>query len=167
MFRVIFVMDIFNRNVVLAKGGVRENYRPVSESSDVCSSSDPLKLVEALQPSEVYIADLNVLQGGSRETNADLIQSVSSKTETMLDFGISSPGEAEKALSIASTVVIGTETGKLAAIRESAFGHPGRINVSIDIKNGKVLKRDPELPSDPFEIVETLNGLPLKCFIRH
>ena len=37
--------------------------------------------------------------------------------------------------------------------------------MSIDIKHGKVLKQDPEIPSDPFEIVEALNGLPLKDLI--
>ena len=47
MFRVVFVMDIFNRSVVLAKGGVREKYLPVSDSSAVCSSSDPVDIVEA------------------------------------------------------------------------------------------------------------------------
>ena len=49
MFRVVFVMDIFNRSVVLAKGGVREKYLPVSDSSIVCSSSDPVDIVELLQ----------------------------------------------------------------------------------------------------------------------
>lgn len=158
-------MDIFNRNVVLAKGGVRENYRPVSESSGVCSIPGPLEIVGALQPLEVYIADLNVLQDGSRDTNAELIRAVTSKAETMLDFGVSSPDDTEKALSIANTAVIGTETGTLAAIRESASRHPGRISVSIDVKHGKVLKQDPEISSDPFEIVEVLNGLPLKDLI--
>lgn len=165
MFRVIFVMDIFNRNVVLAKGGIRENYRPVSDSSGVCSSPDPVEIVEVLQPLEVYIADLNVLQGGNRNTNSKIIRVVSSKAETMLDFGVSSPDDAEKALSIANTAVIGTETGTFAAIRETSSLHPGRISVSIDIKHGKVLKQDPEVPSDPFEIVEALNGLPLKDLI--
>lgn len=165
MFRVIFVMDIFNRNVVLAKGGIRDNYRPVSDSSGVCSSPDPVEIVEALQPLEVYIADLNVLQGGSRDTNAELVRAVSSKAETMLDFGVSSPDDAENALSIANTAVIGTETGTLATIRETASRHPGRISVSIDIKRGEVLKQDPEIPSGPFEIVEALNGMPLKDLI--
>ncbi|HII91310.1 MAG TPA: phosphoribosylformimino-5-aminoimidazole carboxamide ribotide isomerase [Methanosarcina sp.] len=166
MFRVIFVMDIFNRSVVLAKGGVREKYRPVSDTSIVCSSSAPVEIVELLHPKEVYIADLNVLQGKeSLETNVEVIREVSLKADTMLDFGISSPKDADKALSIAGTAVIGTETGTLSAITDTAYGNSGRISVSIDIKHGKVMKNDPELPESPFEIVKLLNDLPLKDLI--
>jgi len=166
MFRVVFVMDIFNHSVVLAKGGVREKYCPVSDSSIICSNSDPLEIVEFLQPREVYIADLNALQGkGPRETNADIIREVSLRADTMLDFGVSSPEEVNKALSIAGTAVIGTETGKLSVIKDAAFGNPGRISVSIDMKHGKILKEDPEIPEAPFEIVTILNDLPLKDLI--
>lgn len=166
MFRVIFVMDIFNRSVVLAKGGVREKYRPVSDSSTVCSNSDPVDIVELLHPGEVYIADLNVLQGkGPLETNAGVIREVSLRTETMLDFGISSSKSVNEALSIAGIAVIGTETGTLSAIKDAAFGNPGRISVSIDMKHGKVLKEDPEIPDSPFEIVKVLNNFPLKDLI--
>lgn len=166
MFRVIFVMDIFNHNVVLAKGGVREKYRPVSDTSTVCSSSDPVEVIELLHPREVYIADLNVLQGkGPLETNAGVIREVSLKADTMLDFGISVPQEADKALSIAGTAVIGTETGTFSAIKDAACENPGRISVSIDIKHSKVLKNDTELPESPFEIVKLLNDLPLKDLI--
>jgi phosphoribosylformimino-5-aminoimidazole carboxamide ribotide isomerase len=159
-------MDIFNRSVVLAKGGDREKYRPVSDSSTVCNSSDPVDIVELLRPREVYIADLNVLQGkGPRETNAGVIREVSLKADTMLDFGISSPQDVDKALPIAGTAVIGTETGTLSAIKDAAYRNSGRISVSIDIKHGKVLKNDPELPESPFEIVKLLNELPLKDLI--
>lgn len=166
MFRVVLVMDIFNRSVVLAKGGVREKYRPVSDSSIVCSSSDPVDIVEFLHPREVYIADLNVLQGkGPLETNAGVIREVSLRTDTMLDFGISSPQDVDKALSIAGTAVIGTETGTLSTIKDAASGNPGKVSVSIDIKHGKVLKKDPEFPESPFEIVKLLNNFPLKDLI--
>lgn len=160
------MMDIFNRSVVLAKGGVREKYRPVSDSSTVCTNSDPVDLVESLRPREVYIADLNVLQDkGPLETNAEVIREVSLRADTMLDFGISSPQDVDKALSIAGTVVIGTETGTLSTIKDAASRNPGKVSVSIDIKYGKVLKEDPELPESPFEIVKLLNNLPLKDLI--
>ena len=166
MFRVILVMDIFNRGVVLAKGGLRENYFPVSDSSIICSNSDPLDIVELLRPQEVYIADLNVLQQkGPIEMNVELIREVSLRTNTMLDFGISSQEEVDKALSIASTAVIGTETGILSAIKDASFGNPGRISVSIDMKHGRVLKKDQEIPDDLFGIVKILNYFPLKDLI--
>ncbi len=166
MFRVVFVMDILNRSVVLAKGGVREKYRPVSDSSVVCSNSNPLDIVEALRPREVYIADLNALQGKRpRDTNAETIREVSLRADTMLDFGVSSPEEIDKALSISKTAIVGTETGSFSVIKDAAFRHPGLISVSIDMKHGKILKKDPEIPESPFEIVKLLNDLPLKDLI--
>ncbi|RXA18029.1 phosphoribosylformimino-5-aminoimidazole carboxamide ribotide isomerase [Methanosarcina sp. MSH10X1] len=166
MFRVILVMDIFNRSVVLAKGGDREKYRPVSDSSNVCNSSNPVEMVEFLQPREIYIADLNVLQGkGPLEMNLGVIREVSLRADTMLDFGITSSQDVDKALSIAGTAVIGTETGTLSAIKDAASGNPGKISVSIDIKHGKVMKKDPELPESPLEIVKLLNNFPLKDLI--
>ena len=83
----------------------------------------------------------------------------------MLDFGISSMEDVDKALSIAGTAVIGTETGTLSVIKNAAFGNPGRISVSIDMKHGKVLKKDPEIPENLFEIVKVLNNFPLKDLI--
>jgi len=166
MFRVVLVMDIFNRGVVLAKGGHRENYFPVSDSSIICSNADPLDIVELLRPQEVYIADLNVLQQNEPiEMNVEIIREVSLRTNTMLDFGISSQEEVDKALSIASTAVIGTETGILSAIKDASFGNPGRISVSIDMKHGRVLKKDQEIPDDLFGIVKILNYFPLKDLI--
>ena len=166
MFRVVFVMDIFNRSAVLAKGGIRENYRLVSDSSIICNNSNPLDIVEFLRPKEVYIADLNILQGkGPREMNTEIIQEINLRADTMLDFGISSMGEVDKALSIADTAIIGTETGPFSVIKEAAFGNPERISVSIDLKHGKVLKKDQELPENLFEIVKILNSFPLKDII--
>jgi phosphoribosylformimino-5-aminoimidazole carboxamide ribotide isomerase len=166
MFRLVFVMDIFNRNVVLAKGGIRENYRPVSESSAVCKTSIPLEMLEFLHPNEVYIADLNALQGkGPLDINAEIIRKISLKADTMLDLGVSSLKDVDRALSIAGTAVIGTETGTLEVIEDAASRNPGRISVSIDMKHGKVLKQDPEVPENPFEIVKLLNRLPLKDLI--
>lgn len=159
-------MDLFNRSVVLAKGGIREEYRPVSDSSKVCDSSDPLNIVELLRPREVYIADLNRLQGkGPHGMNAGVIREVTQRTNTMLDFGISSMEDVDKALSIADTAVIGTETGMLSVIKNATFENPGRISVSIDMKHGKVLKQDTEIPENLFEIVKILNDFPLKDLI--
>ena len=68
----------------------------------------------------------------------------------MLDFGVSCLGDVDRVLSIAGTAVIGTETGKLSVIRDAVSRYPGRISVSIDVKYGKLLKQDPEIPSYNF-----------------
>jgi len=181
MFRVIFVMDLFNRSVVHAKGGNRKTYLPISESSKICSNSDPVEIVRSLKPSEVYIADLNVLEAAGKEAegkkmdekerssisdlNADLIRKVSDMSSTLLDFGVSGVKDLKKALSLAKSVVIGTETGTLAGIRKAAFMYPEKLCVSLDLKHGKLLKRDPNIPEDLFEVIALLNELPLKALI--
>jgi phosphoribosylformimino-5-aminoimidazole carboxamide ribotide isomerase len=159
-------MDIFNGSAVLAKGGVREKYLPVSDSSLICKNPDPIAIVEHLKPGEIYIADLNMLQGkGSIDTNVEVIKEINSKAKTMLDFGISSLEDVKKVLSITDVVVIGTETGKLSTIVNAVLENPGRISISIDIKNRKVLKKGPEIPEEPLEIVKLLNELPLRDLI--
>jgi phosphoribosylformimino-5-aminoimidazole carboxamide ribotide isomerase len=63
MFRIIFVLDILNGKVVHAVKGEREKYGPIHNFSKVCESSDPLHIVDELSPRELYIADLNRLEG--------------------------------------------------------------------------------------------------------
>jgi len=160
MFRIIFVLDIYNRTVVHAQGGNRRNYQPVHMSSAVCTTSGPLEVIDAVKPKEVYIADLNILQGtGTHDINSDVIRSVSRKVKTMLDPGISSLPDVTGALSLADTVVLGTETASLDTISCAASEFPGRVNVSIDVKNGRILTRDSSMPDDPFKIVELLNDM--------
>ncbi|SFM79693.1 HisA/HisF-related TIM barrel protein [Methanolobus profundi] len=166
MFRIIFVLDIFNRTVVHAQGGTRSEYKPIHFSSHICNSSDAVKITEAVKPAEVYIADLNLLQGiGKREKNFDVIQAVSEKTTVMLDPGITSISETEDVMEIVQSVVLGTETASLDIIRKASALYPGRVNVSIDKKNGKILSNDPEMPDDPFRIVELLNECDLNDII--
>lgn len=166
MFRILLVLDIFNRTVVHAQGGNRHEYKPIHFSSRICNSSDPVRVVETIKPKEVYIADLNLLEGiGKREKNFEVIEQVALKSRTMIDPGITSLSETYDILEIAQTVVLGTETASLETIREVAAAHPGRVVVSIDKKHGRILSNDPEMPEDPFEIVELLNGLELQDII--
>ena len=55
MFRIIFVLDLYNINVVHAQGGDRKNYRPVHLTSHICTTSEPIKLIEEINPKEVYL----------------------------------------------------------------------------------------------------------------
>jgi len=166
MFRIIFVLDIFNRTVVHAQGGDRSEYKPVHFSSRICNSSDAKDIVKTVKPREVYIADLNNLENiGKREKNFELIAAVADRAETMLDPGIMKPEDAEDVLEIVHTAILGTETASLETIKELANKYPGRITVSIDKKNGKILTTDPEMPEEPVEIVTMLNELELKDII--
>ncbi|WP_406655498.1 HisA/HisF-related TIM barrel protein [Methanolobus sp. ZRKC2] len=166
MFRILLVLDIFNRTVVHAQGGNRHEYKPIHYSSLICDSSDPLKVVETIKPREVYIADLNILENiGKREKNFEVIEQIAQKAKTIVDPGINSPSETHDVLEIVQTVVLGTETASLDTIREVAATHPGRVVVSIDKKDGKILSNDPDMPNDPFEIVELLNEFELQDII--
>lgn len=166
MFRIIFVLDIFNRTVVHAQGGDRSEYKPVHFTSHICNSSDAKDIVETIKPREVYIADLNNLESiGKREKNFESIASVADRAKTMLDPGIIEPEDAEDVLEIVHTAILGTETVNLETIKELASRYPGRITVSIDKKNGKILTKDPAMPDDPVEIVTMLNDLELQDII--
>ena len=166
MFRIVFVLDIYNHTVVHAQGGNRQNYQPIHKSSVLCNTSKPIEVINAINPKEVYIADLNMLQGiGEHDTNYDEIHAVSKQVKTMLDPAISSLSDVGEALSLAGDVIIGTETASLDTISNAASEFPGRVNVSIDIKNGRILTRDPDMPDDPLKVIGMLNNMDIRDII--
>lgn len=166
MFRIVFVLDIYNCTVVHAQGGNRQNYQPIHKSSVLCNTSKPIEVIDTINPKEVYIADLNILQGiGEHDTNFNDIRAVSQKVRTMLDPGISSLSDIGDTLSLASSVILGTETASLDTISRAASEFPGRVNVSIDIKNSRILTRDPNMPNDPIEVIGMLNNMDIRDII--
>lgn len=166
MFRIVFVLDVFNRTVVHAQGGDRKEYKPVHFSSTICNSSDAIDIIDIVRPREAYIADLNLLERiGKRERNFDIIQGVAQKAYTMVDAGITSTSEVVDILDMVPTAVLGTETASMDLIEHIAATYPGRVAVSIDKKHGKILTSDPSLPDDPFEIMSMLNRFDLRDII--
>jgi phosphoribosylformimino-5-aminoimidazole carboxamide ribotide isomerase len=162
LFRIIFVLDILNGTAVHAFRGERSKYKPVT-GSRVCDSSSPLELISALAPHEVYIADLDRLQ--QKGDNFELIKEISGKTRTMADIGAENMNDVENCAMIADTVILGTETASFDLIEKAAIRFPGRINVSIDMKNGKVLARDRNLEIGPVELVRKLNDHDIRDII--
>ncbi|MCX9013943.1 MAG: HisA/HisF-related TIM barrel protein [Candidatus Methanoperedens sp.] len=154
MFRIIFVLDILEGKAVHAIKGERSKYLPV-QGSRVCDSVAPLEIVSAVKPPEVYIADLDRLQ--HRGNNFGLIGNISGKTAVMVDIGAASMEDVETAAAIADTVVVGTETASFELIKKAAQKLGNRINVSIDIKNGRMLTQDSRLMVEPEELVRMLN----------
>ena len=166
MFRIIFVLDLYNRNVVHAEGGNRREYQPVHLTSTICTSSEPVEVIDTVKPAEVYIADLNILQDmGAHDTNFEIIRLISRRTKTMVDSGISTLSDVLEALSFTDTVVLGTETVSMETIAGAASEFPGSVNVSIDKKNGRILRNDPNMPEDPFKIVDLLNEMDIRDII--
>lgn len=162
MFRIIFVLDILNGIAVHAIRGERSKYQPV-QGSVISNSPVPSDMITALLPREIYIADLNYLQ--HLGDNFELIAQIAENVETMVDIGPEKMSEVEICSEIADTVILGTETVDLDLIERAAARYPGRIDVSIDMKNGRVLTSDKKMAVHPEELVKILNGYPIKDII--
>src|SRR4030067_1072953 len=162
MFRIIFVLDVHKGTAVHAIRGERSKYQPVT-GSKVCNSSAPLEIIQVLSPREVYIADLDRLQ--HQGDNFELIEKISGKTRTMADIGAENMNDIEKCAKISDTVILGTETASFDLIEKAAVQFPGRINVSIDMKGGKVLTKDREMDVKPAELVKLLNDHEIRDII--
>lgn len=161
MFRIIFVLDILNGNAVHAVKGERSRYQPVR--SRICDSSNPLDIISALMPEEVYIADLDRLM--HLGNNFEIIKRISSKVKTMADIGVEKISDLEKCVEIADTAVLGTETASLDLIKKAVELFPGRIDVSIDIKNREVLTKERSMKVKPEQLVKMLNGYDIRDII--
>lgn len=159
--RCIFVLDLFNGNVVHAVRGERSRYRSVEEFSRVVSTSDPLGVVDQIRPKEVYLADLNRIAG--KGDNLEIIRRISGQASTMADIGASQKEDLD-CLQKSVLPVLGTETASLQLIQEAALER--EIVVSLDMKNRTVLASDPDLAGAPPEdILRRLNGVPAEAVI--
>jgi phosphoribosylformimino-5-aminoimidazole carboxamide ribotide isomerase len=159
--RCIFVLDLFNGNVVHAVGGERGRYRPVEEFSRAVSTSDPLGVVDQIRPKEVYLADLNRILG--QGDNLETIRRISALASTMADIGVSQKEDLD-CLQEQTLPVLGTETASLQLIQEAALKR--KIVVSLDMKNRAVLASDRDLAGAmPEEILRRLNRVPAEAVI--
>ncbi len=166
MFRIVFVLDLYNHNAVHAKGGDRMKYLPVHKNSLICTTSDPVEIVNSIRPGELYMADLNRLQViGDLDTNNDIFRAVSGLTRTMLDPGISGLCDIKEFIPLCNHPILGTETTSLEMIKEASHMYPSILNVSIDKKDGRILTNDPAMPEDPLEIIRILNDLDINDII--
>jgi len=156
--RCIFVLDILNGAVVHALRGERSRYEPIASFSRIVSNSEPLSVLSAIHPKEVYIADLNLLTGHG--SNLSVIDEVSRSTRTLADTGISSVKDLDL-LSEHVIPVLGTETASFPLI-EAAAEKGRQIVVSIDMRTRRVLSSDPILAGQTsIELLERLNHLDL------
>jgi phosphoribosylformimino-5-aminoimidazole carboxamide ribotide isomerase len=158
--RCIFVLDIFNGEVVHAVRGERRRYEPIERFSRIVNTSKPMEVMQLIKPKEVYVADLNRLMGSGE--NLPTIAEISKKAKTMADIGIAEEGDLD-CLPLGAVPVLGTETASWKLMEEAVFFRD--IVVSIDMKNRRILTRDPELMLSPPDIIRRLNGLPIERVI--
>ncbi|WXG46201.1 MAG: HisA/HisF-related TIM barrel protein [Candidatus Atabeyarchaeum deiterrae] len=148
--RVIPVMDLLGGKVVHARKGEREKYQPVK--SILASTADPVEVATAFHRQfkfkELYIADLDAIQGGKVAIEGIKAISKSTSMELMVDAGVNNPDSAHVVREAgASRVIVATETlislNALTVMIE-AVGR-GRIISSLDVKQGKVLGKSPQI----------------------
>jgi phosphoribosylformimino-5-aminoimidazole carboxamide ribotide isomerase len=163
MFRIIFVLDILNGKVVHAVKGEREKYGLIHNFSKVCESSDPLHIVDELSPMELYIADLNRLEGSGN--NDEVVKQLGWKTSLMLDCGASTMDDVHLGQELAGSVVLGTETATLELVESASNFYPRSINMSIDIKAGQILTHEPAFKLPPIELIQLLNSYDINDLI--
>jgi len=133
--RVVGVIDLVAGTAVHAVRGERERYRPLG---------DPLAVARRFGLDELYVADLDAIAGTG--ANDAAIAALAREARVMVDAGVSGPEAARALLSLGvDRVVVGTETLADAA----AFAGVPDAVLSVDLRDGRVLSRDPRLAGLP------------------
>lgn len=177
--RVIPVLDLLGGNAVHARRGERETYKMVQ--SVLAERADPMDLVlafrEKLRRNEVYIADLDAIQG--RGDNFGLITEMARRgsMDLLVDAGVKRDEEIRSLFDLGvEKVIVASETMEdltaLSGIVER-FGTE-RLIFSMDMKGRRVLwghrpersGRRPErsegsdrAPTNPYEVAARIKGL--------
>jgi HisA/HisF family protein len=129
--RVVPVIDLKGGTAVHAVRGERERYRPVG---------DALSLARRFRLDELYVADLDAIAGTG--SNDAIIAALTREARVMVDAGVSEPERARALLDLGvDRVVVGTETLTEA---EALDRLPDAV-LSIDLRDGRTLSRDPRL----------------------
>jgi phosphoribosylformimino-5-aminoimidazole carboxamide ribotide isomerase len=151
---VIPVIDLKSGVAVHAVRGERERYRPLR--SGLVAGPEPLDVARAYRDQlgcdELYVADLDAIAGGP--LHAEALAPLAQEARVMVDAGVTDLAAARPLLELgAARVVIGTETLADIAALERLAGLP--LVLSLDLRDGRLLSRDPELaglaPAEAFE----------------
>jgi phosphoribosylformimino-5-aminoimidazole carboxamide ribotide isomerase len=133
--RVVGVIDLKGGTAVHAVRGERERYRALG---------DPLSLARRFRLDELYVADLDAITGTGG--NDSIIAALAREARVMVDAGVSEPERARALLDLGvDRVVVGTETLTDA----DALDRLPDAVLSVDLRDGSVLSRDPRLAGLP------------------
>lgn len=144
--RIIPVIDVRGGVVVAARGGDRDNYRPI-ETPLASGTSDPVAVAggyRVLYPfPRLYMADLDGIAG--RPANTGVVARLARElpdVELWIDHG-ANRAEAVAAMQARhprAVVVVGSETlGDVRALADIARARAGRIALSLDFKGDAFL----------------------------
>lgn len=142
--RVIGVIDLLGGRAVHARGGRREDYKPLESSGDIpVPSGDAVALsrvyLDHLRLDGVYVADLDAI--AARPAQDDVVSAICARgTRVWLDAGVSSANRARHLVNLGIRhVVIGLETltsyEALAEICSAVGGE--RVAFSLDLRDAE------------------------------
>jgi phosphoribosylformimino-5-aminoimidazole carboxamide ribotide isomerase len=142
--RIVGVIDIRGGQAVHARGGQRSEYAPVGVAGGERVDGNPVALarayVDRLGVRELYIADLDAIEGGTSAMNAALLVQITALgAPVLVDAGVTTPAAANALLETgASAVIVGLETltslDALFGISEAIGGR--RVAFSVDLRDG-------------------------------
>ncbi len=164
--RLIPVIDLLDGVAVHAVLGRRKFYQPLK--SVLCASADPLAVARAyrhhLGLSEVYIADLNAIQGLPREDHRKIVEILARQTgmSVLLDAGAFDAEGIRDGFNLgACKVIVGAETlRRLESLREIPSAvDPNRLVFSMDLNRGQVISKCSALAClPPLHVMERLQS---------
>jgi phosphoribosylformimino-5-aminoimidazole carboxamide ribotide isomerase len=153
--RLIPVLDVLNGIVVRGIGGRRREYRPIV--SQLTSSTDPIEvaraLIDAAQPQEVYLADLDAMVG--RPVALDVYRAILALgVRLWVDAGIRDANGAKLLAEGGCDVVAGLETVVSLEALRAIVDEVGteRMIFSLDLRDGVPLRdwrAERRKPPDP------------------
>jgi phosphoribosylformimino-5-aminoimidazole carboxamide ribotide isomerase len=165
--KIVPVIDIKGGIVVHARRGQRDTYAPLS--SPLVEGCDPVAVARALcslcRTGTLYVADLDALAG--EPVNETVLAALASVAEPWIDAGAVTP-VAAAALHRAGVArnVVGTESlGAGAEITPPAETTPSAeitapVVLSVDLRDGRLISRDPELAGrGPLAVVPLARAL--------
>ena len=159
--RIIPVIDLLQGQVVRGVAGRRESYQPIQ--SQIAANAQPAtvaaSLVKHFQAKEIYVADLDAIQGA--DVDLDSLHSISqSGARLWIDAGSGDAGSCQQLLEgiqqiqPAPRVIVGLESIAAPGLLMECLQliGPERAIFSLDLQQGRPI--DPQLawPQDPAEI---------------
>jgi phosphoribosylformimino-5-aminoimidazole carboxamide ribotide isomerase len=141
--RILPVIDLMAGKVVLAVGGRRHEYRPVS--GRLCEGSSPLSVARAFRQhfglSELYLADLDAI-GGRSPVLGIFAELLNDDFELWVDAGVRTIDEARALGDMGAGVVVGLETLMGPnALSDILTANRERLMLSLDLREGEPLGR--------------------------
>jgi HisA/HisF family protein len=142
--KIVPVIDLKGGVVVHARRGRRDEYAPLS--SPLVDGCEPVAVARALcaicRTSTLYVADLDALAGAP--VDEATLASVAAEVEPWVDAGATT-SERAAALHRAGVArnVVGTESLEPGAPIKPSATPP--VVLSIDLRDGRLISRDPEL----------------------